>query len=350
MDLPVRIGHDAPGLSPDDPVISVDGAWGARGLNLSHWPGHTTPPELRHDLSTGSALLFAELPAERRQALAAGAVAIVNNHYDTDGTCSLFAVRHPELALPRKDRLLAAASAGDLFAYPDDHALCVDAIVAGLADPERSLWRERIAGLDDRARHEAVTLELLDALPDILDGKIEPYTELWEPVLDAARCDVRDVENAARDELVHLDLTVVTASTNTRSSRGGTESFDPGRHALFGTCTTDRVLVIGPGSVGTTYRLIVSTLSWFDLVTREGLERPDLARLAERLNELEGAAGAAAWHAQSASGASPELWFGTAENPSFSEHAPCLLPSRLDPAVVRREVFDAARETLPLVE
>ena len=32
------------------PIVSVDGVTGARGLNLSHWPGNTTPRELRHDL------------------------------------------------------------------------------------------------------------------------------------------------------------------------------------------------------------------------------------------------------------------------------------------------------------
>ena len=40
--------------------------------------------------------------------LAADATAIVNNHYDTDGTCALFAVRHPRAALEREEALLAA--------------------------------------------------------------------------------------------------------------------------------------------------------------------------------------------------------------------------------------------------
>ena len=58
MDLPVRI-VDGP---PAEPVITVDGAIGAPGLNLSHWPGNTTPKELRHDLSTGSALASVSPP------------------------------------------------------------------------------------------------------------------------------------------------------------------------------------------------------------------------------------------------------------------------------------------------
>jgi hypothetical protein len=351
MDLPVRIGDQT---APGERVISVDGAWGAPGLNLSHWPGHTTPLELRHDLSTGSALLFAELPKERQAELAEGCTAIVNNHYDTDGTCALFALRYPELALPRRERLLAAAAAGDLFRFPDDHALCVSAIVDGLADQQTSPWRDRFTGLDERARHETVTHGLFEELPAILDGELAPFAPLWEPVLEAAHRDVEDLALAQRDDLVHLDMTVWTAPRGTTSSRasasrdGLTPIFDPGRHAVFGTSEADRALVVGPLQGGTTYRFLISTVSWFDLVTRAALERPKLERLAEALNALEGTSQGDehAWRTQPTDGPSPELWFGTRENPLFSEHAPCLAPSGLDTVAVRRVIFDAARETL----
>ena len=77
MSLPIRID----GGLPNEPVISVDGAWGAPGLNLSHWPGHATPEDFRHDLSTGSALRFAALSDKERERWAAGCTAIQNNHY-----------------------------------------------------------------------------------------------------------------------------------------------------------------------------------------------------------------------------------------------------------------------------
>jgi len=107
VDLPIRVLLDA----GTEPVLSVDGAWNAPGLNLSHWPGNTTPKELKHDLSTGIALAFARLPEGRQEELAEGCVALANNHFDTDGVCAMFAVRHPELALPRSEELLAAAAA-----------------------------------------------------------------------------------------------------------------------------------------------------------------------------------------------------------------------------------------------
>ena len=330
------------GVPGPDPVISVDGASKAPGLNLSHWPGHRTPKALRHDLSTGSALLFAALPAEQRVLLAAGAVAIVNNHYDTDGACALFAVRHPRAALERTERLLAAARAGDFFQLPSEAAFEVDAIVAGLADGERSPLA--LAGLDDLGRYPRATEHLIEHLAAILDGERTPYRELTEPALERLRADLERLGASVRDELVHLSWTIWTEPAPARAEQL------PGRHALFGSTGADRVLVLSPSAGGTLARLVVSTLSWFDLVSVEPLPRPDLPGLALRLNDLEGCdpEGPLAWRAQEVTNASPELWFGRAELTPFAEHNAALAPSALEPGRIRRAVADALRETLAL--
>lgn len=343
MDLPIRIVDEVPA----EPVISVDGAFGAPGLCLSHWPGNTTPGSLKHDLSTGIALAFSRLPVDAQTQLARGCVAIVNNHYDTDGVCALLAVRHPELALPRAERLLEAAEAGDFFRTPSDLAFQIDCIVDGVADPERSPLREHLAGLSDLERHQLCVHAAMTALPVLLDGNVEPFGELWRAELEDLHADRTDLAAAARDDILHLDLAVFTAPEGRTSSRARAErgSFDPGRHALFGSTDADRVLVIGPRPDGATYRFLVSTISWFDLVTRQAQARPDLGVLAARLNELEGTTQPddLAWRCQDGASPSPELWFGVADHALFSEHAPVLAPSRLAPPVVRRAVADALR-------
>lgn len=344
MDLPIRI-VDAP-LA--EPVISVDGAWPQPGLNLSHWPGNTTPDELKHDLSTGCALAFARLPAARRAELARGCTAIANNHYDTDGLCALFAVRFPDAALARESALLDAAAAGDLFRFPSERAFAIDAIVNHAADPRRSPWSAELAPLAGRARHERAVNELVRVLPELLDGALDPWKALWEPELAACLADRRDLEAAAHDDLVHLDFAVWQAAPGRTSSRsGGGRTFDPGRHALFGRTTADRVLTIGPLTRGVTYRLVVNTTSWFDVVSRRHQPRPDLAKLAARLNALEGTAvhDELAWRSQPMDTPSPELWFGRVEHAFFSEHCAALAPSRLAPNDVRAEVLEALRAT-----
>ena len=342
MDLPIRIRT----TPPAEPVVSVDGAFDAPGLNLSHWPGNRTPAALRHDLSAGIALAFARLDDAEQARLAEGCTAIVNNHYDTDGMAATLAVARPDEALPRAEALLAAAWAGDFFRLPDEDAFRVDAALTALADPERSPIASALAGLGDEARWERAAHEALERLPRWLDGHLEAERELWEEPLARLRADLAALAPAARDDLVHLDATVWTAPADA-------VAFDPGRHALFGRTTADRVLVLAGDGGGTRARFVLSTKSFFDLVEETAQPRPELAALAARLNELEGGDPGAelAWRHQTRSGASPELWFGRDGLPSFPEHAgEFLATSRLAPTAVKAAVLDALRDALVLPE
>ncbi|MCP3914879.1 MAG: hypothetical protein GY711_04870 [bacterium] len=346
MNLPVRIQTRA----TDARVLSVDGAFGAPGLNLSHWPGNTTPADLAHDLSTGIALNFARLDAEERDRRAAGCTALVNNHYDTDGLCAMLAVLQPELALAHADALLDAAWAGDFFRRPSAAAFAIDCIVTAAADVERSPFATDLRGLEDSARHEVATRAMLERLPALLDGELEPYSELWKPALEDVLADASDLAACTFDDLVHLDFASWTAPGGQISSRpsGSVESFDPGRHAFFEATRADRVLVAGPGASGTSFRFVIGTASFFDLASRTPQARPELAALAERLNGLEGTepGSQTCWRHQSQTSASPELWFGTDGLPLYAEHAAThLAPSALDVQVVKREVVDALRAT-----
>lgn len=333
MELPIRFSTGR----TDELQVSVDGAWNQPGLNLSHWPGNTTPRELAHDLSTGVALHFARLPRARRDELARGCTSLANNHFDSDGVCALFAVRHPERALARAEPLLDLAAAGDFFRWPSDRALAQDLVIAGLVDPERSPWSARFAGLDDAARYELVMNELVDRLDDVLDGDLERFAPLWTPGVERARADRTRLASASRDDLVHLDLVVWIAP------RG--EPFLPGRHAMSGTSDADRLLALQERGGGCTARLVLNTSSWFDLQTPR-LPRPSLETLAQRLNELEGCAldAGVRWRCEPTASPSPELWFGREGKPWFAEHSSVLEESRLPAVRVRALVVEALRE------
>lgn len=328
-----------------EPIVSVDGAWGAPGLNLSHWPGNRTPRELRHALSTGVVLAFARLePAERRR-LVGDARHVVNNHYDTDGVLALFAFLRPEEALRREGALLDAAAAGDFFQAPSESAVALDALIAAFADRQRSPLAARFAGLGSWARYELAARELVERLPGLIDGELEAYRPLWQDAVDALRRGRAELARATRDDLVHLDWTVWTAASSDAP-------FAPGRHALFGSSARDRVLALAPRRDGTQCRFVLGTRSWFDGPPRASLPRPELEALARRLNELEGtpAASERAWRAQSSASPSPELWFGCEGLEDFAEHNLALAASALAPARIRREIGEALRLALALPE
>jgi hypothetical protein len=329
-ELPIRILE---GL-PAEPVLSVDGAWGAPGLNLSHWPGQKTPPELRHDLSTGCALAFSRLSEARQQELARGCTAIANNHYDTDGVLAIFALARPAQALAQSEFLLQAAAAGDLFRFPNERAFALDALIGALAEPG-SPWEALCSGKSGRAKHEILVRELVERLPWILAGGLEELGALWKPQVERLRADVEALRGAAKDEIVHLELAVWSSD----------RPIDPGRHALFGTSERDRALVLAREAGGTRARLVLNTSSWFELVSRPALPRPDLAALAARLNALEQLEPEAqlAWRAQPTASPAPELWFGRAELESFAEHNDVLASSRLDPVLIKRTVLESLR-------
>ena len=346
MNLPFRIQTE-PGT---EPVLSVDGAFGAPGLNLSHWPGHSTPEDLRRDLSTEIALAFSALPQERQDELARGCVAVVNNHFDTDGVCAAFAVLQPEAARAHAKDLVRAAAAGDLFRAPSAKAFWLDVVVNAFVDPERSPIAADLAGASSTERYQLASLALFDRLPDMLaPGGMDTYEDLWSQPFANLESDRADLALANFDELVHLDAGVYTAPPDLQASRpcGGCR-FDPGRHAVFGTTELDRVLLLAPGQEGCLTRLLINTTSWFDLPSRRPQARPDMAALAASLNGAEGCSPTdeVAWRHQPADSPAPELWFGLADPPLFTEHgtAHCR-PSGLDPMFLKAQVLDALRAT-----
>ncbi|MFT7540949.1 MAG: hypothetical protein ACI9K5_001915, partial [Gammaproteobacteria bacterium] len=337
---------------PTEPVVSVDGAALGPGLHLSHWPGNRTPRELRHDLSTGIALGFIGLPRGRQVELAAGAHVVVNNHFDTDGCCAAFVLMNPRVAPALSEQLLAIAACGDFFSLPDERAFCADRIISAMADPVRSPIRERFSGLGDAQRWTLAQDEVLRILPQLCAGQLEPFRVLWETDLMRLRTDRRLLATCDKHQLSTRDWTCWN-DTLVR-----TPGDAPGRHAMFGSSDSDRVLylasaVASPAAAGTELvteqvtgtiaRLVISTLSWFDLVSPARHARPNLEELVQKLNDLEEAdpTDSLAWRAQSLTNASPELWFGGAQLEAFAEHNAALGVSSLRADTIKEVIGTA---------
>ena len=114
----------------DVPAISCDGLVPGTALDLTHWQGNHTPGRFKADTSTEIALNFVISPEAGQQWATAVAV---NNHFDTDGVLSVWALLEPAAALARRDVLVAAAEAGDFDEWPElERGLWLDAAIRAL--------------------------------------------------------------------------------------------------------------------------------------------------------------------------------------------------------------------------
>jgi hypothetical protein len=180
------------------PAISCDGLVPGAGLDLSHWQCNQTPQRYKADTSTEIALNF----VVSREVVERWACAVaVNNHFDTDGALSVWALLDPKRALARRDLLIAAAEAGDFDEWPAlDLGLWLDAAIRGLGSS---------AG-DDAAAYRTV-LGQLPELIENLDGRRDLWGGEWEALqaavaglgsgsLRAERCDAIGIMIHSLDE------------------------------------------------------------------------------------------------------------------------------------------------------
>ena len=277
-------------LSPHSPnpdsTIYVDGVEpGYR--SLSHWPGNTTPGPFRADLSTEIALLWAEKdPSERIEILGPFDL-LANNHYDTDGALSAFAVLSPEEALPRRDLMVRAAATGDFALWCGKDALAVDLSVMHLTKSPKSPLAEQLDGiLDDTERWSLGYAWLFEHLPEILD---DPFTlkPLWEERFEKIIADISRVEKGEGltvKPYPESDLAVVTVDAPITTM---------GLHVAAGDLY--RILLVTRAEENNRYRFFYRDESWFDLARPNPPVRLPLTACVENLTALETASDGRWW-------------------------------------------------------
>jgi hypothetical protein len=129
----MRFRQYTPDLRNVDKII-VDGNQCGVGLQLSHWPGNTTPAQFKADLSLEIVLRLLNSPGA---ATGLSDVALVtNDHYDTDGLLAVWALLNPLEALRHMAALRAAAEAGDFYEFTSPEAVRVIGKVSA-SRPER---------------------------------------------------------------------------------------------------------------------------------------------------------------------------------------------------------------------
>ncbi|MCA8910994.1 MAG: hypothetical protein KDB82_04780 [Planctomycetes bacterium] len=322
-DLVYRHWNEA--LDPEV-CVSVDGNAPGR-LNLSHWPGNRTPERFRHDLSTGMCIKVAE--AEDRLEVLEGFTTVTNNHWDTDGACSVFAMVEPAQALLHGQTLLAAAIAGDFGQFTTPEGVKLDLTLTALSKHRDSpVASGKFAHEQERrqAQYE-FAIELLPRLLANPDLHADWFArEFWTIQQDLRALREADVELERFDA---LDFAVVTTDRKLHE------------YAVNTAAGCDRILTIEVDEQGGyRYELRLTTLSWFDLESAPPRTRLPWQDLADELN-AEGGGVPGGWQAGDLQDPTPVL--------AFTEESGRLAPCTTRPDVVKRTMarFFSAGPYLP---
>jgi hypothetical protein len=160
------------------PNVIVDGAGNdATVLMLSHWPGASTPAELKADTSAKIVLNYLRSPDA--ESLLLGAEAVSNNHFDVDGLMGLWAMLNPEAALGNADKLVAIAECGDFERWSGEHAAKAVCALHGLERLESSPLHGGLAGVSDpHARTAYLYAGTMPYVQTLLDD-MDSLEEFW---------------------------------------------------------------------------------------------------------------------------------------------------------------------------
>jgi hypothetical protein len=275
------------------PKLSVDGTVD-NSVHFSHWHGNKTPESVKADTSTETVLNLVAAP--NRAELTRSIDLVTNNHFDTDGVLSVWAMLAGERALPLRKELIAAAEAGDFSELSSVDGVRASIVIQGSDSPidkSGSPLAAKLAGgpVEDEAHAYLLVLPQVEQVITRTDD----YEELWR---DSWRRIEMALESFAKgdsrvEEFADARLSLVTLAPQIF----GPDGFNPARDAAPFTAVSHHAkgelfLIATPLNGGWAYRIDYPYYSWAETVVRPAIVRPDLSSLMAELNDLEpGAAG-----------------------------------------------------------
>jgi hypothetical protein len=258
------------------PYLCVDGVVEG-GLNVSHWPGNRTPAHLKADTTTEMTLKLARDPG--RAGWLEGVSIVTNNHFDTDGLLSVFAVLRPQEALRHEKEMIQAARTGDFGEWTTPDAFKFDLVVTAYDDDQHSPIASEIRGRTGHERYQIIYDRLLASMPGLLTGAAA-HKELWSKHLQAFMLSMMRIKDVTRvREHDRARLTVIDTS----------ETLD--QMVRFNVARHHRVLTAARTADGIVYEMAFQIFSWFDTRTPPRGGRFDLTSAGQRLDSLETASG-----------------------------------------------------------
>ena len=273
----------------DVPKLSVDGTVD-NAIHFSHWKGNETPASLKADTSTEIALNLVAAP--NREELTQGIDLVTNNHFDTDGVLSVWTVLTGERALELRDKLIAAAEAGDFSELSTQEAVRASIVIQGselpIDEDAGSPLARQLAGepVSDDARCYELVLPYVERVLTHTNDYASLWVDPWNRI--AAALDSFAKGRSRVDEDDEAKISLVTLAPEIFSSVG----FKPTRHGAPFTAISHHArgevfLIATPLDGGWAYRIDYPYYSWAETIVRPSIERRDFSSFTNRLNEME---------------------------------------------------------------
>jgi hypothetical protein len=270
------------------PKLSVDGTVD-NAIHFSHWKGNQTPPEVKADTSTEIALNLVASPERKR--LTRGIELVTNNHFDTDGVLSVWTMLNAERALSLRERLIAAAEAGDFSAFSSTDGVRASIVIQGSDSPidkSGSPLARQLAGTDvsDEARAYELVLPHVERVLTQTNEYEPLWRESWNRIATALDSFGRGTSSVVEDRDARFSLITLAPDIF------GPSGFQPTQHAAPFTAIShyargELFLIATPLDAGWAYRIDYPYYSWAETVVRPAIARRDLSQVIRQLNELE---------------------------------------------------------------
>ena len=271
----------------DLPKLSVDGTVD-NAIHFSHWKGNETPSSVNADTSTEIALNLVAAP--NRDELTRGIDLVTNNHFDTDGVLSVWTMLNGERALPLRDKLIAAAEAGDFSELSTQEGVRASIVIQGSDSPTDvgSPLAQQLGGepVDDDARAYELVLPHVERVLTRMNDYASLWCDAWNRIASALESFAKGRSRVTEDD--EARLSVVTLAPDIFSPSG----FKPTRHCAPFTAISHHArgevfLIATPLDGGWAYRIDYPYYSWAETIVRPKIERRDFSSLIARLNQAE---------------------------------------------------------------
>jgi len=276
------------GAIAGEPKLSIDGTVD-NAIHFSHWNGNQTPASVKADTSTEITLNVVAAPD--REELTRGIDLVTNNHFDTDGALSVWTMLNGERALELREKLIAAAEAGDFCELTSEDAVRTSIVIQGSDSPtdkSGSPLARQLAGeeVTDEARAYELVLPHVESVITRPGDYEELWRESWTRIETALESFAKGESRVAEDR--ESKLSVVTLAPQVFGAMG----FDRYHHSAPFTAISHHAhgelfLIATALKDAWAYRIDYPYYSWAETVVRPRIARKDFTALVRKLNERE---------------------------------------------------------------